>query len=145
MPPKPRSEATLSIRLMWPFARLINRDQRGLGALAAAGIELADLGNPEARVPHTAIVRALEELIALFEDPTMGLRAGQLAEQGDYDVLEYAARSSANFGDAMAVMARYMKIMHEAIDPAVAVEGEHAIWRVRTTDGVRQPPAINDN
>jgi AraC-like DNA-binding protein len=130
---------------MWPFARLINKDPRGVGALAAAGIELADLGNPDARVPHTAIVRALEEAVALFDDPTIGLRAGQLAEQGDYDVLEYAARSASSFGDAMGVMARYMKIMHEAIDVSLAVEGDCAFWRVRTTDGVRQPPAINDN
>jgi len=145
MPPKPRSEATLSIRLMWPFARLIDKDPRGFKALETAGIELADLGNPEARVPHTAVVRALEEAVAVFDDPTMGLRAGQLAEQGDYDVLEYAAREAPSFGEAMTVMARYMKIMHEAIDVALIVEGEHAIWRVRTTDGVRQPPAINDN
>lgn len=145
MPPRPRSEATLSIRLLWPFARLINKDPRGLGPLASAGIELADLGNPEARIPHTAVVRALEEAVAVFDDPTMGLRAGQLADHGDYDVLEYAARSAANFGDAMAVMARYMRIMHEAIDVSLIVEGDFATWRVRVTDGVRQPPAINDN
>jgi AraC-like DNA-binding protein len=145
MPPKPRSEATLSIRLLWPFARLINKDPRGLGPLASAGIELADLGNPEARVPHTAVVRALEEAVRVFDDATLGLRAGQLADHGDYDVLEYAARSAPSFGDAMAVMARYMRIMHEAIDATISVEGPHAIWRVRVTDGVRQPPAINDN
>lgn len=145
MPPRPRSVATLSVRLVWPFARLINKDPRGLEALTRAGIELSDLGNPDARVPHTAVVRALEEAVALFDDPTMGLRAGQLADYGDYDVLEYAARSAANFGDAMAVMARYMRIMHEAIDVSLAVEGDFAIWRTRVTDGVRQPPAINDN
>jgi len=145
MPPRPRSVATLSVRLVWPFARLINKDPRGLPILEHAGIELADLGNPETRLPHTTVVSLLEEAVAVFDDPTMGLRAGQLADHGDYDVLEYAARSAPSFGEAMTVMARYMRIMHEAIEVNLAVEGEYAIWRSRVTDGVRQPPAINDH
>jgi AraC-like DNA-binding protein len=137
------TSATLSVRLLWPVARVLS--EPGSAHLPRfPGIELENFGNPEARFPHDVVMRALEACSGPSGDPLIGLRAGEQFDQADFDILEYAARATSNFGQAMAVVARYLRVMHEAIEARVVVEDGHAMWRVRTTDGVRQPPAAND-
>jgi AraC-like DNA-binding protein len=137
-------EATLSIRMVWPFTRLLGADPRAPELLATAGLSVSELGNPDARVAHRTVMESLANSVATLGDPLLGLRAGQAAEQGDFEILEYAARSTTSFGEAMQVMARYLRIMHEAADISIDVEGDLAFWRFRVNDGVAQPPAAND-
>jgi AraC-like DNA-binding protein len=141
-------QATLSIRLVWPFARLAIASGIGVEGLEEIrrriGLETGDFGNPDTRVPHHVVVDVLEETVRLTNDATVGLRAGASAETGDFDVVEYAARSMPTLGEAMLCVARYFRILNEAAQITVDVEGDHAIWRFRIIDGVRQPPAAND-
>lgn len=141
MPVPSRRAATLSIRLVWPFVRVWGAEGREF--IEPAGISVADFGNPETRIPHRAVMDTLNVAVAR-DGATVGLRAGEQVEHADFDVLEYAARSAANFGEALQVMARYLRIMHEAAELVISVEGDFAICRHRITDGVPQPPAAND-
>jgi AraC-like DNA-binding protein len=59
-------------------------------------------------------------------------------------VLEFAARSAPNFGEAMQIMARYLRIMIESVEYLVTVEGEYATWKMRPLPPVVFPPAAND-
>lgn len=143
MSPAPH-EATLSIRMLWPFARLFALDDRVHELLPNTGLTMAEFGNPDTRVSHRAAMTALARSVEVFRDPLLGLRAGQVGEQGDFDILEYAARSALKFGDAITVMARYLRIMHEGAQVSLDVEGDFAFWRFRVIDDVPQPPAAND-
>jgi AraC-like DNA-binding protein len=137
-------EATLSIRMLWPFARLLGLDDRLHELIPSTGLTMSQFGNPDTRVSHRAAMAALARSVEILADPLLGLRAGHIGEQGDFDILEYAARSAANFGDAMTVMARYLRIMHEAAQVSLDVEGDFAFWRFRVNDDVPQPPAADD-
>jgi AraC-like DNA-binding protein len=138
----PSRSATLSIRLIWPFVRVWSAE--GKEIITPEGITIADFGNPEMRVEHRVVMETLERAVARHDDVTLGLRAGKQVEHGDFDVLEYAARSAPNFGEALQVMGRYMRLMHEAAELTVAIEGNLAVCRHYMTDGVPQPPAAND-
>jgi AraC-like DNA-binding protein len=137
-------EATLSIRLMWPFARLFAADSASIARSAAIGIGAEQFGNPDTRVPHHLAMRLLEETVAATGDLTLGLRAGAAFDPADGDVLEHAARSCATLGESMECNARYFRLMNDAAEITMVPEGENIAWRFRVTDGVRQPPAAND-
>jgi AraC-like DNA-binding protein len=137
-------ENLVSIRLVWPFARLTGGGSRALSLLNRIGIEPADFANPDTRIPHRTAIELLETGMAQREDPTIGLQAGSLAEPCDLDVLEYAARSCETLGDALSCIARYYRLMHSAAEFLLIEQGDRTIYRYRVTDGVHQPPAAND-
>jgi len=144
--PAPASlkEATLSIRFVWPFTRLLAAYPNTELSLARAGVHALDFANPDTRIPHRAAVALLEEAIAVTGDPACGLRAGEQIEPGDFHVLEYAARAAPNLGEAVRVLARYFRLMHDAIEISLKEVGENVAWCHRTTDAVHLPPAVND-
>src|SRR4029079_4607119 len=90
-------QATLSIRLIWPFARLAVASGQSMEALEAIrqkiGLDTGNFGNPDTRIPHQAVMDTLEATVKVSGDPTIGLRAGANVDPGDFDVVEYAARS----------------------------------------------------
>jgi AraC-like DNA-binding protein len=140
----PVRENLVSIRLVWPFARLEGAGPRALGLLNRVGIEPADFANPDTRIPHRTAIELLEAGLENRQDPTIGLQAGSLAEPCDLDVLEYAARSRPTLGDALSCIARYYRLMHSAAEFLLIDEGERVVYRYRVTDGMHQPPAAND-
>lgn len=143
--PLPRvTQCTLSIRLMWPFVRVIGADPRGMEHLASLGIGPEEFANPATRIPHTLSQQLLRETIERIGDPTLGLKAGEQIDSGDFDVLEHAARCSATLGEATQCMARYYRLMSDAAEITLVEEGPHVAWRYRVTDGVPQEPASND-
>jgi hypothetical protein len=140
--------ATISIRLIWPFARIAVSSGHASELFerirARIGLETGEFGNPDTRIPHAAAMENLIETVAITGDPTVGLRAGASVEPGDFDVVEYAARSMPTLGEAMLCIARYFRILNEAAQITVDLEGDSAVWRFRIIDGVPQPPAAND-
>jgi AraC-like DNA-binding protein len=141
----PSSKVNLvSIRLVWPFARLTGGGSRALSLLRSIGMEPADFANPETRISHRAAITMLEAGISSRNDPTIGLQAGSAGEPCDLDVLEYAARSCPTLGDALSCIARYYRLMHGSAEFSLIEHGARTIYRYRITDGVYQPPAAND-
>src|SRR5688500_17067671 len=96
VPRAPLSEAHVSIRLIWPFARLMGFYPQDLPTLSQAGIGPAEYANPDTRIPHRLAMELLHRAIERSGDPTIGLRVGERTEAGDFDALEFAVRSCAN-------------------------------------------------
>lgn len=134
-------EHTVSIRLVWPFARLTNAT--GL-FLERIGRSKMDFGNPETRIPRHFAMDLLEEATHLTGDPMFGLHAAAQFEPGDLEVLEYAARSRPTLGEAMDCMARYARLLDDAVEFSTERVGELAFWRFRIAPGAAQPRAVND-
>jgi AraC-like DNA-binding protein len=137
-------EATLSIRFLWSFARLISAETNGLLLLSELGVGPEQFGDPDARLSRAAVMRALERAVEVTGNALLGLDAGQQMDHGDFDALEYAARSRPSLGEAIGVMTRYQRIMMDAVDASLMVEGGRAYWRWRPSDGFRLPAPGND-
>jgi AraC-like DNA-binding protein len=144
-PFQPR-EKRLSVRMMWPFLRIIQSSPSPFTAelLEGAGFSAADLARPETRIPHRVLMSVLEAWVAHTGDETIGLRAGAVAEAGDMEAIEYVARSCSTFREAIECARRYMHLVNEAADVSLIDQGEHTLWRYRVTDDVPQPRASND-
>jgi AraC-like DNA-binding protein len=138
------SERSLSIRLLRPYARVTSGDASLLFALQRSGVGPGELGDPETRLPHRTVMTLLQELVAAKNDASIGLRAGCGVEPGDFDTLEYAARSCADLRGAIGCLSRYMCVLNEAAHIDLNEEGDRATWEFRIVDGVQQVPAAND-
>jgi AraC-like DNA-binding protein len=139
-----KREPTVSIRFLWPFAKLISAEASGLLLLSELGVGLAAFGDPDTRLPRSAVMSTLERAVELTGDPALGIKAGQIIDPGDFDALEYAARSRPNLGEAIGVMDRYLRVMIDLVDVSLVEEGEFALWQWRPADGAILPPAAND-
>jgi AraC-like DNA-binding protein len=134
-------EYTVSIRLVWPFARLANATGLFLERIGRSKI---DFGNPETRIPRTFAMELLEEAQVLTKNPMLGLHAAAQFEPGDLEVLEYAARSRPTLGEAMECVARYARLLDDATEFSIERRGDRAYWHFRVAPGEPQPIAVND-
>lgn len=130
--------------MIWPYVRLARSYPRALPTLPDVGLDAAQYANPDTRIPHRLAIDLLNASVASSGDSTLGLRAAELIEPGDFDVLEYAARSSATLRESIQCIARYTRLMHDAAEVTLEETRDLAILRYRVTDGVPQPPATND-
>lgn len=113
---------------------------RGLvHAAAAVGVDrarlLRELGIGEAElqadhsVPTLVMARAWILAPELSGDPWFGLHAGQHAEIGSYDLLDYLFLTAANLGDACRALERYHRIVADIWRLELLVDGDVARFR----------------
>jgi AraC-like DNA-binding protein len=131
-------EPELSARLIWPFLRLLR--ERGL-EIDSPIVRGSSTDDPDARIPHRIAISLLKQVAMGTGDEAIGIRAAEYVRPGDFDVLEYAAVSSPTWGEAMLVVNRYLRLIHDAAEFTLDVAGERAIWRYRFPPGVDLPPA----
>jgi AraC-like DNA-binding protein len=144
MSDRPARECSLSIRLLWPFARIAATDPELVSTVIRLGIGPSEFANPDTRLPHRAVMALLQQLVDRSGDASIGLRAGCGVENGDFDALEYAARCSVDLRGAIGCITRYMNLLNEAATVSMREEGGRAVWEFRINDGVPQVPAAND-
>lgn len=134
----PPEKVGYSVRLLLPFARLLSRDPR-VPREVLSPLETMD---PDDRLPITAVHELLDGAIVLTQDPDIGLKAAREIAPGDYGAVEYAARSAANYGDALQCVGRYMRLVNDALRFSVREEGKDALIQLDST--VAMPRAASD-
>lgn len=139
-----KNETTASIRMTWPFARLATRYPNGLPSLRDYGIDPADYVDPQTRISHRKAIDLLLDSVARSGDPAFGVKTAELLEPGDFDALEYTARTCATLGEGWRCVARYVPFISDAAEVTIVELADTAEFRYRVTDGVEQPPAAND-
>lgn len=93
------------------------------GLLACAGLDTRALDDPDARVPQPAYLRVWREIEARTTNPFFGLHfAASQVEASTFSVVGFAARSSATFGEALARVARYGRVLNDAEEITVVRE-----------------------
>jgi AraC-like DNA-binding protein len=142
-------EARMSVRLMWPFLRIIGSSPgpMTMRVLEREGIDPDELARPDLRLRHRLVMDLLDAYVQQTGDTTVGLRAGATIDCAELDPMVQASRSCATFREAIQCSARYMHLLSDAAELALIERfggGEHALWRFTVNDGVRQPPSAND-
>jgi AraC-like DNA-binding protein len=82
-------------------------------ALARAGIDPAELADPERRIELSRAFPYFELACELTGDAHFGLHAPALAPAGSLEVLEYAVRSCATLAEAYAQLARFYSVVDD--------------------------------
>ncbi|MFT3927662.1 MAG: AraC family transcriptional regulator [Myxococcales bacterium] len=141
---RPVPNPTISIRLLWPFARIIALHPRGLELLAEARIGVQEFSDPDKRVPHDPAMHLLARAVDLCVDPGLGMKAAEQFGPSDLGVLEYAASTCATLRDAAHCATRYLRLMNDSADSRLVEKEDVAVWEFRVAEGLNQPPAAND-
>jgi AraC-like DNA-binding protein len=131
------AEPELSARLIRPFVRLLRERGAPIESLAIRGGSLEDA---DTRVPHRLAIALLEVASGVTGDRALGLHAAEAVRPGDFDVLEYAAMSSATVGEGIATANRYLRLVHDAAEFSLDTDGTTAIWRFRLPAALALPP-----
>lgn len=137
-------ETSVSIRWVFPFLRVTGQSPDNLEILAREGVGMREVVDPDTRISHRAIMALLASALRRERDLTLGLRAGERIEAGDYDMLEFASRSCNSLGEAILCICRYQLLLHGGLAARLVDEPGTAAWQWRVVDGVEQLPAAND-
>ena len=93
---------------------LRHAEQMGLDipqALAAAGVQAADLADNGKRIAGATHQRLLQHLIEVSGDPLFGLHCARFVQPGSWSVLGYIAMNCATLGEAMSRIVPYEKLV----------------------------------
>lgn len=121
------SGPTASARLLHLLLDLGAPDARVKDLLASVGLTQSDVADPDARVPHAALEDLLRRGVALSGDPSLGLHLAELVRPGAFDVLECIARTSPTLQDALSMLGRYHRVLHDTWRLVVEVHGDQAV------------------
>lgn len=131
-------EPELSARLVRPFLRLLRERGIEIDTPIIRGVNLDD---PDSRIPHRIAIALLNQVALGTGDAAIGIRAAERVRPGDFDVLEYAAVSSATMGECVLVANRYLRLIHDAAEFSLDILGNEATWRYRFPLGLALPPS----
>jgi AraC-like DNA-binding protein len=90
-----------------PIVSLLNR----------AGVSESDIDNRQHRVAALAQGRLLEHAAETLNDSEFGLHLAQSANPREAGLLFYVSSAAEDIGDALALAARYCRIVNEAVRP----------------------------
>lgn len=108
--------------------------------LAAAGLERAQVYDPDARLPVAAADAVWRHALAAAGDPCLALHAAEALPFGAYRVIDFVAAHAPTVGEGLARVARYFPLVDERarieIDP-----GEPTTLTLHGPLGPIAPPA----
>jgi AraC-like DNA-binding protein len=94
------------------------------------------------RVPLSLAYQLLEDAVRRTGDEELGLKAGREIDVGAGGPLEYAIRSAATVAEAIDVAAKFMRLLSDAVDCRLEIDGERAV--VHLDSKVSMPRAAVD-
>ncbi|HKP58566.1 MAG TPA: AraC family transcriptional regulator [Polyangiales bacterium] len=106
------SNATTSIRLVWPFLELSRKHGRDVSRVAERlGLTQAELDNPETRVPQALVADLLKDAVERSGERDIGLLAARWSDSLHFGIGEYVARTRPTLRSALDLYARYLPLL----------------------------------
>jgi len=129
-----------TILSVWP--RAIVADLRAQGrnverVLREAGLDLREINREGGKIPWLAQAKLMELAASELRDDCYGLHLAARVDVRDADVIAYLGLTSRTLGDALANLARYVRVFTEAVQFELAIEDGAA-----TVDFVPASPAL---
>lgn len=138
----PTTGCRASARLAWPALRrlrALGKDERE--ALGRVGLRSDEMSDPDFRMPEEILDALWIACRDVANDEAFGIHAGLDHEPGQLGVIEYVVKNSPTLGDAMRLGMRFQRILHDAGDDQLTIEGDRALLRVRLSSG-REPAGV---
>jgi AraC-like DNA-binding protein len=122
---------TMSVRMLWPYMRVLPDFGAELSALTDAGIDTAILADSVARVPRRLIGDILHKASQRTADAALGLHAGERIESSDFGVMEHAVRACPDVRRALLCIARYTRLQDDNLEMHFIEDGDRFTWQIR--------------
>ncbi len=116
----------MSVRLIQPFLQLL-AECDGFPVEVLDRLRALDIDD---RIPQERAHKLLEAAVQWTGDPNLGLKAGRIFDLGDGGALDYAVTSAATVKEAIEVGSWCMRLLSNAVDFRLQIDGELAIARM---------------
>ncbi len=123
---------------MLPFARALAT----VPTIPREWLQALERLGPDDRVPIERANEMLMIAIASTGDPLLPVKAGRRMTRGDAGALDYLMSSSSTVRDAFEAAGRYVRLINEAMDLQLAIEGNRAFLKMQNS--IIVPPEIED-
>ena len=94
---------------------------------------LADLTDPDLRVPEASVETAWRLATTFTGDAVIGVHVAESLPRGALDLVEYAFRSSASLAAGLERLARYGRVLSDRVAARMETHGEGLLLLVRDT------------
>ena len=131
-------QPTYSAHLVMPFLQVLAPGAN----FTAEQLSAIGLRDPDDRVPAARAHELLQAAFGRTQDYALGLKAARAITFGDCGALDYMMRSATNVRSACELATRYLRLINDAIDCRLDVQGERALWRMESR--VTMPPIAED-
>jgi AraC-like DNA-binding protein len=109
-------------------------DNQGFDGTPIRGsLGLADLTDPDLRVPEAAVETAWRMAATITGDAALGVHVAESLPRGALDLVEYAFRSSASLAAGLERLARYGRVLSDRVAARMEAQGEGLLLLVRDT------------
>ena len=133
------TSGTVSVRMLWPFMRVMRDFGPEMRTVEAAGLDPATLGDHTERVPRTLAREVIRAAIERTGDVALGVRAGERAEPADFGVTGQAVGACSDVRQAMFCMGRYGRLQDEDVETHFVEDGDRVEWQIRNV----VPPVLD--
>lgn len=100
-------------------------EQQGVDATPVRRLPgMADLTDPDLRVPEASVEAAWREAASLTHDEAIGIHLAEWLPRGALDLVEYAFRSSPSLATALERLARYGRVLSDRVWARMDASGE---------------------
>ncbi|HMJ14583.1 MAG TPA: AraC family transcriptional regulator [Polyangiaceae bacterium] len=120
---------SVSVRVLWPFMRLVPNCHEELRMLEAEGLQGSIMADPDARVPKLLGRALLLEWLEKTGDTALGLHAGECIESADFGVVHHAVRNSPNLRRALLSMTRYIRLLDDNLETVLSEIDDRCVWQ----------------
>jgi hypothetical protein len=126
----PARTATCSIESLLPLIDALRRLGIDVGpVLASAGLDPAQLADPELRIRVAQSMAVWDAAYRAAGDPALGLHILEGLDISKFSLWAYLAASSATAREAWERATRYLRIVNDALEVEVEIDGERGICR----------------
>jgi AraC-like DNA-binding protein len=125
---------SVSVRVFWPFARVLGDYEHELSLLREAGVDLVTFADPFARIPKTLGRQLLMASLQKSKDPSLGLHAGERVELADFAPVDQVTRHCATLREAVVYACQYSKLNDEGVQTELVETGSRALVVIRNDD-----------
>ncbi|MBW7933383.1 MAG: AraC family transcriptional regulator [Gemmatimonadaceae bacterium] len=114
------------------------------GLLANAGLTIAALEDPDARLPAPTVMALWHTLRERTGDPALQLTAPTMLPFGAYRLIDYLCSASHTVGDAVQRFAHFFHLIAESLALTVEQSDDEACLTLAMADGGAVPPVYVD-
>jgi AraC-like DNA-binding protein len=101
---------------------------------------LADLTDPDLRVPEASVETAWRLATTFTGDAAIGVHVAESLPRGALDLVEYAFRSSASLAAGLERLARYGRVISDRVAARMETHGEGLLLLIRDTGSTALHP-----
>jgi len=109
--------------MLRPYNRLLSRYPQ----IGQQGVAALDALDPDERVPIADMLQLLRGAVHVTGDEDLGLKAAREISWGDYGVIEFMVNSATTMRASVELLARYLRLVNDALLFSLQVEGDRAI------------------